>query len=411
MTKSVIVIPSIYAFQSHTGNTDWSVKWIFHGVASIISYVKSKGLQLNLVDMRRCNDWVDYLKKIDGCDMIFFTVATPDFHFFMNDVMRITKAKCPNAKIIVGGIHPTMKPEDFRDDERVDYIVKGEGEIATEKILKNEITEREFWAEHPDVNDIPPIDRALWESEYPIGIDFSGQERFYTMFTSRACVYNCSFCQPFARTMFGKGERRREVAKVIEEMKQLKAQQMNSFMIHDDGFVQNKKWIDEFVETYKQNFEPMPFIIQIRANHLCDEDLIGKLKSIGLEWVIVGFESGSDNVLKILRKGTTREMNLQAARTARKLGVKVFANIMYGIPGETKDDVLQTVSMLKEIKPDLYSPATYSPYAGSDLYEYCKKNDLIITEYADRTFGTPKLKGIDYEFLNSAAAQIPIRRN
>ena len=400
--RAAIVIPSSFAFQriQNPQNTDWSITWTLHGVASIISFAKSKGFDITLIDMRRCHDFADYLGRIKYYDMLFFSVNSIDFPFFAEKVLPFTKIKNPTAKIVVGGIHPTMKSEDFTKLP-VDCVVVGEGEWAVVEIMQNGIKERLLTSQHVDVDEIPPIDRSLWEEEYPIGIAFSGQRIFYTLLTSRACLYNCSFCQPFARKMFGKEERRRSVDKVIEEMSLLRTKGMNSFMIHDDGFVQNKVWIDEFVEKYKQNFSPKPFIIQIRANHLCDESLVSKLKSIGLEWVILGAEHGSHEILKLLRKGCTREMNIKAVKTAKKFGIKVFLNLMNGFPEETKENIEETFTMLEEIGTVFVSFAYYSPYPGSDLHDYYERKGLINTEYADRNPDlTQKLKGVDYNYLN-----------
>jgi len=123
---------------------------------------------------------------------------------------------------------------------------------------------------------------------------------------------------------------------------------------------------------------------------------------LGLDIAIVGFESGSNKVLKLLRKGTTREVNLEAAKILNKYGVKIFANIMMGIPSETNEDVDLTMSMVKEINPVHFSPATFSPYPGSDLHDYCLKNNLILDEYASRHVGQKKLRDIDYNYIQMA---------
>ena len=74
---------------------------------------------------------------------------------------------------------------------------------------------------------------------------------------------------------------------------------------------------------------------------------------MGCKGYFIGFESGNDRVLKFIRKGTTREVNIQAARICRRYGIKIWANYMLGLPTETRDEVLDTISMLKEIDPDV----------------------------------------------------------
>jgi len=89
---------------------------------------------------------------------------------------------------------------------------------------------------------------------------------------------------------------------------------------------------------------------------------------------------------------------------------------MLGIPTETKEEVMDTVRMLKTIKPDHYSPAFFTPHPGSDLFTYCEKNDLSLVKSHDsyrRNATEKKIKGIDYEFLHHAlnesmGTQIPL---
>ncbi|MCD6290409.1 MAG: hypothetical protein J7M34_07895, partial [Anaerolineae bacterium] len=86
----------------------------------------------------------------------------------------------------------------------------------------------------------------------------------------------------------------------------------------------------------------------------------------------------------------------------RKNGLVIWANYMLGIPTETKEEVMDTVRMIREIDPDYYSPAFYTPHPGTDLYDYCIEHDLsLITDYNSyrRNPTEPKIKGQDYEFL------------
>jgi radical SAM superfamily enzyme YgiQ (UPF0313 family) len=122
----------------------------------------------------------------------------------------------------------------------------------------------------------------------------------------------------------------------------------------------------------------------------------------GLRGYFIGFESGSDRVLRFIRKGTRRWQNLRAAEICREHGIAIWANYMLGIPTETKEEVMETISMLKSIDPDYYSPAFYTPHPGSDLYAYCVENDLSLIKSHDSYRRNPdeaKIKGIDYDWL------------
>jgi radical SAM superfamily enzyme YgiQ (UPF0313 family) len=117
--------------------------------------------------------------------------------------------------------------------------------------------------------------------------------------------------------------------------------------------------------------------------------------------------------LQFIRKGTTREVNLQAARICHRYGIKIWANYMLGLPTETQEEVMDTISMLQEIDPDYYSPAFYTPHPGSDLYNYCIENDLSLITSHDQYRRNPteiKIKGQDHEFLRWALQESQRRK-
>lgn len=91
-----------------------------------------------------------------------------------------------------------------------------------------------------------------------------------------------------------------------------------------------------------------------------------------------------------------------AGRGCREYKIKIWANYMLGIPTETKEEVMDTVRMINEIRPEHYSPAFYTPHPGSDLYAYCLKEGLSLIRSHDSYRRNPaeaKIKGLDYDFL------------
>jgi anaerobic magnesium-protoporphyrin IX monomethyl ester cyclase len=174
-------------------------------------------------------------------------------------------------------------------------------------------------------------------------------------------------------------------------------------MIHDDCLTEDPEWVMEFCRAYRQVPLGKPFVAQSRADLICkNESMIKAMKEAGLALFIIGFESGSDRVLQFLRKGATREQNLLAAKICHKYGIKIWANYMLGLPTETKEEQLETLDMLKKIRPYHCSPAYYTPHPGSDLFQYGLAHDLHILKghgaYRRNSY-EPKIRGIDYVFL------------
>jgi radical SAM superfamily enzyme YgiQ (UPF0313 family) len=271
--------------------------------------------------------------------------------------------------------------------------------------------------EMPDLDELPFPDRGLFLEEWrKYGYTLDSPEvpfvpdlpaPFLTIIAGRGCKYNCSFCQPAERLLFGRQVRKRSPANIVAELTLLRDQyHFASFMFHDDCLTENREWVLEFCDLYEAGGFTQPFFCQSRADIIAqNEDMVRRMVEVGLRGYFIGFESGNDRVLKFMRKGTTREKNLAAARICKKYGIKIWANYMLGIPTETKEEVMDTLSMLKEIDPDWYSPAFYTPHPGSDLYDYCIEHDLSLITSHDQYRRNPwdiKVKGQDPEFLQWA---------
>jgi radical SAM superfamily enzyme YgiQ (UPF0313 family) len=205
------------------------------------------------------------------------------------------------------------------------------------------------------------------------------------------------------------------VDNVIAELHELvEKYNLALFMFFDDCLTEDREWVTEFTEKYIAQGFDMPFFCQSRADIIVKhEDMAAQMAEAGLRGYFIGFESGNDRVLSFIRKGTTVEENLEAARICRKYDIKIWANYMLGLPTETKEEVMDTVRLMKEIDPDYYSPAFFTPHPGTDLYNYAVQHDLSrITDYDSyrRNPTEPKIKGQDYEFLKWAMAESQRRK-
>lgn len=405
MKKAGIVICSEFAFNKREC---WEGKWAQHGVAYIYEMMKKTHGKENvgLIDMRRLRDWAHFYEVIKGYDILFFSIMSTDYKFCVSCIKDVRQRE-PQIKIVAGGLDPTYSIQRWVDNTDVDYVLTGEGELSVPKMITDiragtEIPRMQR-GESIDVDDIPYIDRNDWDQEFPYYMHYwSGQHRFYTMMSSRACVYKCTFCAPASDLMFGRSkERRRSVENMMGEIRLLKQAGMKSWMIHDDNFAQNKEWVHRFMDAFEKEFKPMPLIIQARVNIMQDENMVKRMRDVlGLEWAIIGFESGSNQVLRALNKNATREMNLKAAENCRKYGIRIFANIMFGTPTEKPEDVDLTVDMVSKIRPSHVSPTTFMPYPGSYLYDQCKRDGLMLIESGNRYASQAKIKGVDYDYIN-----------
>lgn len=394
------------------GKGDIECSWIHHGLAHITSACQERGFDVKLIDLRKLLNWSHFRENIKELkpDVAGLTMMSVDYDPVIQCI-GIIKSENPEIKTVVGGIHPTVMLNEVKDNEKIDFIIRGEGEISFPDLLsrldRGEGNSRVIEGIPPILDELPIADRDIFdysngEAKSPLLPYFPLP--FITIITGRGCIYNCNFCQPAERKLFGKKVRRRSVYNVIEELKFLRDRyNFASLMIHDDCLIEDREWVYEFCDEYTKNGFSQPFICQSRADIIAkNENLIKKMHEAGLRATTVGFESGSQRVLNFLRKGTTASQNMESANILKKYGISIFANVMFGIPTETKEEVFETVEMVQKIQPEHFSPAFYTPHPGSDLYQYCIDNDFsLIKEHKSyaRNPDEPKIKGIDYTFL------------
>jgi anaerobic magnesium-protoporphyrin IX monomethyl ester cyclase len=405
--------------------------WISHGLAILSAVAKEQGGDVDLIDLRALTGWQHFREELvkrqpDVCGL---TMMSVDFNPVMQCVDLIKEVN-PSIVTVVGGPHPTLVTDEVLANEKIDYVITHEGEIAFPRLLAaveagERPAERLIRGEPPDLDSLPFSDHDFFLNEWrKWGYALDSPEApfvpelpppFVTIIAGRGCIYNCSYCQPAERILFGRGVRRRSVANVIGELKHLRDKyHFASFMFHDDTLTEDQKWVSEFCQAYRAEGFTQPFFCQSRADIIVKhEDMVQLMAEAGLRGYFIGFESGSDRVLRFIRKGTTRAQNLEAARICRKYGIAVWANYMLGLPTETEEEIKETISMLKEIDPDYYSPAFYTPHPGSDLYDYCQEHGLsLITDHDSyrRNPNEVKIKGHDYQFLRWALEESQRRK-
>lgn len=409
-----LVYPGISTSGFHTAHLGWAeASWIHHGLASISAALKRQGIGVSLLDLRRVRGWEHFRSAVSAARSGVFgiTMMSVDYNTALQ-CAAIIRAARSDAFIMVGGAHPTIMTEELKGTPEIDCIFTGEAEVSLPQLVRDVAggapPERVVRGEPPELDDIPFVDRELFgPREYPMK---HMPEPFMTTIAGRGCRYNCNFCQPAERLIFGRRVRRRSPENVLAELATLRDRySFRSFLIHDDCLTEDTAWVEAFCDSYRGEGFDQPFACQSRAGHISrHRDLIRRMRDAGLAWLIIGFESGSQRVLNFLRKGTTVEQNLEAARICRELGIRVWANYMLGIPTETEEEAMETVRMIRRIAPDHYSPSFYTPHPGTDLFAYCLEHGLSRirnhSDYRRNPYGE-KIEGVNYRFLRRATTR------
>lgn len=388
--------------------------WIGHGIASIGASTKKAGYDVELVDMRQLSGMEAFGEMIKGDPMIYgISVSPVDKYTAMMCAYLIKTADVRN-KVIVGGICPTVFVDEFVNFPHIDTVVVGEGEVSFPKLVKMAAGGKDLpkvvTGEKPNLDDIPWVDRMLFNYEMEKRCNFTPDQKLpsITMLAGRGCPYHCTYCQPAENSVFGKPFRIRSPKNVVDEMIMLKQQHnFNSVTFWDDTFTFDKKWVVEFCRQYRESGIGADVVACSRADIICrNESMVEEMAKAGVTWLVIGFESGNQRILNLIKKGTTVEQNIKAAQICRKNGIKVFGTYMYGLPTETNKEATDTANMINVINPEHKSPFFFLPIEGTDIYDFCRDNGLLMDNLKERTIArtgmfVPAIKGVDYEFLSS----------
>ncbi len=201
------------------------------------------------------------------------------------------------------------------------------------------------------------------------------------MGTTRGCPFKCNWC---AKPIYGNRYNSRSASNVVAELKLLKDKfQFDHIWFCDDIFGLKPGWINEFADLIEKEKLHFKFKIQARADLLLQEDNIKDLARAGCDNIWMGAESGSQKILDAMDKGTTVQQIFAATKLLKKYNIKPSFFIQFGYPGETKNDIEKTVSMINELLPHSIGISVSYPLPGTVFFEKVKEQLKEKSNWAD----------------------------
>ena len=245
-------------------------------------------------------------------------------------------------------------------------------EYEGKKIRKNE---KEKYIENLD--EIPWVSK-VYKKYLPIEKYFyaSLQHPMMTILTARGCPYNCSLCQiPFKNSY-----RMRSVDDVLNELEWIEknAPEVKEIMIEDDTFDVLPSRTKEFCEKKIERGIKLKFSANLRVNTTYENMIL--MKKAGLRLACVGFESPSQNILNNIHKGTTKDLQINFMKNAKKAKLLVNGCFILGLPGDTKETMEKTIEFAKQLAPDTAQFYPLMVYPGTEDYERAKRENKLVTE-------------------------------
>lgn len=372
-----------------------------------------KGFNIRLVDLRLMPDrWQEAIDPIleQGCSLVGFSVMTGNPINTSLEVSRYIKSKY-GVPIVWGGPHPTLLPEQTLKNPAIDYIVRGWGSEALCLLLEHIRTG------NPSQIDIPGLGykengkiclaspqtefEKLDFRELPYHlIDISGKiyGRFkdgtltFPILTSMGCPYKCSFCiSPVAyKDIKGKKWIMYDIEEVLDHIAFLgERYDIKTIQLYDDeSFVdlnRMRELLRRYIDRgYHKKYKLMFRGIRINDLYSMDNEYFSLLEKVGVDVLLVGFESGSQRILDLMNKGISIEQSIEANKKIAKYpALTPNYNFFVGMPGEDLHSLIETKDMLLRLlrdNPNCYLGAgsLWKPIPGSVATE------MAVTDYGMR---------------------------
>ena len=287
-------------------------------------------------------------------------------------------------KIILGGPDVTYNIENYLKTG-ADFLVIGEGEETTFELYNAIISTTNFHeingiaflengnviqtparTKFRELDDLPLPNRdAIPNEKYLETWKKNHGESSMTISTQRGCPYTCKWC---STAVYGQSYRRRPAHLVAQEMKMLKDQyNPDAIWFVDDVFTISHKWLTAFHEEVFKQKAQIRFECITRAERLNDE-ILRLLKEAGCFRIWIGAESGSQKIIDLMDRRVDVNHVKKVIQDTNAMGMETGTFIMLGYPGETEDDITETIHYLKEANPTHYTITVAYPIKGTSLY-------------------------------------------
>lgn len=368
-----------------------SGRFIPLGLGYLVAYLEQNQFSVNVIDYQTKEitkkELTDKLLS-DQPKIVGVTASTLTYKPAI-EIIETVKETLPNCVTILGGPHVTvLDKQTLNEISELDIVVRGEGE---QTLL--EIAESVFNAKSKGFDDIRGItyrknaqvnrtvDRPFIQNlnglPHPAfdHFDLNGYlisgKRYLPIITSRGCPFQCEFC--LASKMCGTRFRARSPEKVVNELEWLKEQhKADIFAFYDDTFTFDINRAYKICQEIKNRSIDLPWDCRTRVDRI-NPRILTKMREANCQLIHFGVESGSQEMLNTMKKGTTVEQNEKGIFMAKEAGIPVAISVVVGYPGETPKLLKETFDFIRKTEPDYVYACQAIPYPGTEMYEKLKE--------------------------------------
>jgi anaerobic magnesium-protoporphyrin IX monomethyl ester cyclase len=377
------------------------------GLAYLAAVSEQRGDEVRVLDMQV--EDVPLAQVVDGFapHVVGITATTVQIESawqVARELKRLT-----DARVVLGGPHPTVLPGESAEKPDVDFVVRGEGEATWTELCdrlergaslaglsgvtyqdQGEVVHNPDRPVIPDVDSIPfPAYHLFKMQRYsnlqPTLDDVDGPS--YPMLSSRGCPYRCNYCSQ----ILPRGWRARSPESVVSEWRWL-VEELGAAEIGvlDDSFNIDRKRALEICDLIiDQGLNHVPWIMinGIRAN-LADEELLGRMREAGCIRTAFGVESGNQQILDtVIHKQLTLDQVRAAFKAAKAVGMETIGFFIIGLPGETKETMEDTIRFACELDPVVANFSMATPFPGTQMYDQVlERGRLLVHDWHEFAF-------------------------
>ncbi len=366
--------------------------------------------------------WEDIAHEVDGKELVILHTSTPSFN---QDIRTAALIKARNPKALVGfvGAKVAVEPDkSLAASEHVDFVAREEYDFTILDIAEGKplaevdgITWRapdgafirnKDRAPIEDM-DVLPMVSPVYKRDLTIEKYFGGYLRhpYVSFYTGRGCKSRCTFCL-WPQTISGHRYRFRSIPKVIEEVQYILKElpQTKEIFFDDDTLTDNHDRVEELAKALgelgfgKPGF-PVSWSCNAKAN--VPRKTLEVLKANGLRLLLVGYESGNQQILHNIKKGLRVDVARQFTKDCHELGIVIHGTFILGLPGETLETIEETIRYAIEINPHTIQVSLAAPYPGTFLYNQAVENGWFDGSDHLLTDGGNQIAQLSYPHLSS----------
>ena len=313
-------------------------------------------------------------------------------------VAKVVKEIDSKIVTVMGGPHATALPEEPINTDNIDIAVIGEGEYTMvaicnqvaqggedlseirgivykcgKKVIK---TDHAYRIEQLDKIPFPAYHLLPSMADYNPPPHWGKKGKFASVITSRGCPYGCAFC--CVSEAWGRKYRYRSPDNVVDELEFLNKKYSITFISFRDAVATlHKQRMIEICKGIIDRKLKMKWNCNAKA-HEVDEELLRWMKKAGCKTIMYGIESGNEQILSQFKRADKKFIE-QAINLTHKIGITPYGYFMFGLPGETKETMRETIDFAKSLKLHQAGFTSVIPFPGTKLWDYCINHNLILT--------------------------------